>query len=213
MNLNKALFGGALMAAGMTANAQTFIYNATDTTGTYQSFAYSDAYGGTVDISYASGALNTSSTGTSILGTTTVSTSQTANSMRVDGQWDGTGPYGYGYGGSFIQQFFQVSANADLVIEWDFSGTDNYAFALVLEDPSFGLVFELDGLGGDPSSGSTTISLTAGTDYAVNFGLVDGFLPFFFSTENQFISMTLVPAPGAIAVLGLGGLVATRRRR
>jgi len=213
MNLNKALFGGALMAAGMTANAQTFIYNATDTTGEFSSFAYSLAAGGYLDESNASGALNTSSTGYSYeIGTTTVSTSQTANSMRVDGQWDGGGylPFLGGYGESVMQQFFQVSANADLIIEWDYSGTNGFpARAFVLQDPTLDVLFEVGGLAGGPTSGSVTISLTAGTDYAVVMWMGNTF----FETENQFISMTLVPAPGAIAVLGLGGLVATRRRR
>lgn len=192
MNLNKALFGGALMAAGMTAEAQTFIYSATDTTGDYQSSAISYAYGGGYSSSTDSGALNTSSTGSSYgYGTTTVSTNQTANSMRIEGEWAGDGAYGNGYGWGFLRQYFQVSADADLLIEWNIGGTGLSSIAMVFEDPALNNLFELDGLAGK-SSGSTTISLTAGSDYAVRFGWGG---PFLNSTETQFIRVTLVEAP------------------
>ena len=214
MRMNKALFGGALMAAGMTAQAQNFIYSANDTTNTNRSFAYSAAFGGGFDISYASGALNTyTSAVTSNYGATFAWTTQSATHMGAYGRWNGGGSSGFGYGGNLILQFFQVSQNAQLLIEWDFSGTDNYASAIVLTDPTSDVVFELDGLGGDPSSGTALVNVSAGTDYGILFGLNNGSLPFFYNTDTQFITVTLVPAPGAAALLGMGGLLAARRRR
>lgn len=215
MSMNKALFGGALMAAGMTAQAQNFIYSAYDTTNTYASFAYSSAYYGALDISYASGALNTYASAYSYYtGTTTAWTTQSATSMGAYGQWGGDGLLGYGYGGNLMQQFFQVSHDGYLCFEWDFSGTDNYASAIVLTDPALGVVFELDGLGGDPSSGTAMVAVSAGTDYALIFGLQNGFFPFYFDTDVQYITVEFkIPAPGAAALLGMGGLLAVRRRR
>jgi len=214
MNLSKTLFGGALACAGLTANAQQFIYSATDTSGAYSSFAYSYAYGGTTDISYDSGNLNTASGAYSAyFGGLDTSTSQTATSMNVQGTWDGTGIAAYGYGGNLLQQFFTVSQDAQLLISWDFSGTDLFAQALVLEDPGLGSIFTLDGLAGDPAAGSTTIDVVAGQQYGLVMGLNAGFFPFYFDTATQFINVQLVPAPGAVALFGGAGLLAARRRR
>lgn len=218
-NSKVCLFGGALMAAGMSAQAQSFIYADTDTTATYSSLAYSSAYGGALDIAYRPASLDTFSYGYSYYtGGTTMTTSQTATSMAATGTWDGSGYSGYGYGKSVMQQYFQVSANAQLLIEWDVSGTDGYAGTVVFEDISGTPLFSWSGLS-DPLSGSALVNVSAGVDYGLLFGLYDlssGFGPFIFSsTETQYISVTLVPvpAPGAASLLGLGGLVATRRRR
>src|SRR5690606_16171346 len=64
-NMNKCLFGGALFAAGLAANAsaQTFIYNATDTTGNYNAFAVTSVAGAGYAVSYDSGNLNLSYSG------------------------------------------------------------------------------------------------------------------------------------------------------
>ena len=214
---NICLFGGALMAAGMSAQAQSFIYADTDTTATYSSFAYSAAYGGALDVAYRPASLDTFSYGYSYYtGGTTMTTSQTATSMGTTGSWDGYGYLGYGYGTSVMQQYFQVSADAQLLIEWDVSGTDGYAGTVVFEDISGTPLFVWSGLT-DPLSGSALVDVYAGVDYGLLFGLYDvasGFGPYIFSsTETQYINVTLVPAPGAAMLLGLGGLATTRRRR
>jgi|GEM_PF-1546764 len=214
-----SLFGGALMAAGLSAQAQTFIYADTDTSGTYSSFAYSAAYGGYVDVAYRPAALDTLSYGYSAyFGGTTMSTSQTAGEMRSEAQWDGYGLLGYGYGTNVMQQYFQVSADATLLIEWDVSGTDGYTGLGVFEDVSGSTVFAWSPLAGDSLTGSALVAVQAGVDYGLVFGMQDifssGFGPYIYtSTDTQFISVTVVPTPGAAGVLGLGGLLAARRRR
>lgn len=213
-----ALFGGALMAAGMSANAQSFIYLDSGLGGAYPSFAQSVAYGGFGDVAYAPDPLNTmDSAYNAYTGTTTMSTTQTANNMTASGSWDGSGVLGYGYGIAQFQQFFMVGSNdLELLIEWDVSGTDAYASSIVLETAGGTTVFAFDPLfGGDPLVGSATVPLQAGVEYAYLGGLVAGGAgPFIFSsTDTQFVSATLIPAPGAAGLLGIAGLAATRRRR
>ncbi len=225
-SLNKSLFGGALLAAGMVAtNAQAgeFIFQATNPADGAPSFAYSQAYATGLDIAYGvNGLLNTFATAYSgATGTTTASTTQTSTLMRTDISWGGDGAVGYGYGRTFMQQFFQVSNDSTLLIEWDFSGTDGYSSSFVLETAGGTVIFANEGLGGGTFAGSASISLSAGVDYAAIFGFRDqgsGFGPFIFSTNNQFISMTLVkdgviPTPGALGLFGLAGFAAARRRR
>ena len=216
----KYLFGGALMAAGMVANAQTFNYQDTSSDGSYNSFASVQAYGGALSQAVAPAPLNTSSTGTTgLTGTTTVSTFQNPSAFGINGVWQGGGSLGYGYGGGLIQQFFTVSQNAVLRIDWDVTGTDAYIGSIVFEDVVAGAVlFELsplDGIGG--LSGSVDIPVSAGTEYGAILALQDifatNFAPFYFNGQTQFITATLIPAPGAAGLLGLAGLAAVRRRR
>jgi len=212
------LFGGALMTAGLTAQAQTFVYADTDTTGGYASFATSAAAYGYVDTVSRPASLDTFSYGYgAYFGGTTLSTSQTSTEMRAEGSWDGYGVLGYGYGYAVMQQFFQVSSDATLKIEWDVSGTDGYAGSIVFEDPSGTTLFSWDGYYG-PAAGTAYLAVSAGVDYGVIFGLQDifvtGFGPYIFTdTATQFVSVSVIPTPGAAAVLGLGGLMAVRRRR
>lgn len=223
MQMTKALFGGALFAAGLggTATAApTFLYSDTSADGAFQSFAYSSAFGGTPDVQYAPAALNTYSYGYSAYtGATAVTTYQYADNFGTAGAWFGGGYYGFGYGGTIMQQFFQVSENGSLVIEWDLTGTDGYAGTVAFEDSYSGAtLFLLDPLAGDPLSGSVTIPVSAGVDYGIVLGLNDifvtGFNPFFLVPGAiQFINVSVIPAPASLALLGAGGLLATRRRR
>jgi len=218
------LFGGALMAAGMTANAQQFVINDFDVTGAYPSFAQSRASGdinpyGDVAYAYTGGGLDTYSTAYDPgFGTGTFSTTVNSNLMRADGQWAGDGTTGYGYGISRIQAFFQVSQDADLIVSWDFSNTDNYATAVVLEEVGGATLVDVQGLAGAPAIGTQTVSLQAGVDYAFIGGLFGNagfgsFGPFIFDSNVKFVQAELVPAPGAMGLLGFAGLAATRRRR
>jgi hypothetical protein len=213
-SMKACLFGGTLLAAGI-ANAQEFIIAGTDTTGAYPTFAVSQGYGGSSQVAYGPGSLNTSSVGTTgLTGTTSMSTIQTSTLLRAEGSWDGAGSLGYGYGLARFQVFFQVSQNADLVISWDVTATDAYASSIVLEDVSGATLFVFDGLSGDPLSGTATISLQAGVDYVYLGGLVrSGFGPFIFGQGTKFVQAELIPAPGAFALLGLAGLAGSRRRR
>ena len=73
-----------------------------------------------------------------------------------------------------------------------------------------------------PLSGSATGMLQAGVTYRLNWdfacsGLINldqGMFADVFALDGpQFFSISFVPAPGTAALLGLGGLMTTRRRR
>jgi len=205
-------------------NAQQFVFSDYDVTGAYPAFAQSRATGDPApygDTAYQGidGNLDTYSTAYDAYnGTGTFSTSQSSNLLRAEGQWAGDGSDGFGYGISRIQAFFQVSQDADLIVSWDFSNTDNYATAIVLEDASGTAILDVQGLAGAPAIGSQTVALTAGVDYAFIGGLFGNsgfgaFGPFIFDTGLKFVEAELVPAPGAMGLLGIAGLAATRRRR
>ncbi len=216
-NGTKALFGGALMACGMSANAQTFVYLDTDYTGAYGSFAQSATVGGPNDVASAPAALDTYSSGYSAAyGTTTMSTSQTPTSFRSEGMWDGTGTAGYGYGIARFQQFFTVTADATLTLTWDVTGTDFFASAIVLRDDVNGGVLANIDMSATPA-GSIDIFVDNDLDYAFIGGLINsGFGPFItVANVAQFVEVSVgaVPAPGAMALLGLAGIAGVRRRR
>ncbi|MEM9167672.1 MAG: PEP-CTERM sorting domain-containing protein [Planctomycetota bacterium] len=215
----KALFGGALMSAGMVANAQTFNFLDTDVTGSFNSYSYlvdvnDGGYGYTNSILVAPAALSQSRSGD-----TDLNIVQSSNLLRVDGTWSGNPANPYGYAGASLQQFFTTSADAVLRVSWDVSGTDAYAGAFIIEDASGSVLFQFDGLGGDPLAGTVDVPVSAGTTYAAILQLgTPGFFtqltsPFLFNTDTQFIQAALIPAPASLALLGLGGLAATRRRR
>jgi len=69
----------------------------------------------------------------------------------------------------------------------------------------------------DLASIDPTFPFTAGADGIVNLEFFEGFVDNAGSADAFYLSGTLtiqyVPTPGALAVLGLGGLVAGRRRR
>jgi len=215
------LFGGALFAAGLTAQAQNFVYSANSVYsgayGTYPSFNYvlTDVVYGTY--AYQAGQATATSYGYNYyFGGLTGTASAGADTMRIEMEWDGTGAYGYGYGGGRVQQFFQVDQDCTMTIAWDTTGTDGYNFSIYGTDGAGALtaISVFDGLSGDPLSGSVDVNLTAGQDYFVILALDNGFNPYFLTTGQQWIQASLaVPAPGAMGVLGLAGLVATRRRR
>ena len=217
MNSKAALFGGTLLAAGMTANAQSFILLDSGLGGAYPSFAYSNAYGsGGGTFAYAPDPLNTfSSAYSAYTGTTTISTSQSTSELRVEGSWDGTGLNGYGYGAGNIQQFFMVDQDTQLLIEWDVADTDAYARNILIETAAGVTLFAFNGLAGDPLVGSAIIDVDAGVEYAAILGLTNGqFGPFIFAAnDTQFVSVSVVPTPGVAGLFGVAGLAATRRRR
>lgn len=83
----------------------------------------------------------------------------------------------------------------------DFGGNDFYSSGGVVDLIGLGLDFNLD------------------ADGVLNVQFFEGFDDFADTAEGLWkggtltIQYTIVPAPGAMALLGLGGLVATRRRR
>ena len=114
----------------------------------------------------------------------------------VDPSWadeviiDISGPSGFSFRGAGANSNFSGDpVNADLTFGWGpTAGTFSF-------------------------SGTASVSGDAGT---YNISAFDAFDDFPGSDNAVFLegsSITLIPAPGAAALLGMGGLVATRRRR
>ena len=225
LSSQRALFGGALLAAGLAgrANAQfgTFIFQDQDVTGSFSSYAYSYAYGsGNFDQVFRPNRLNTSSTspGAGAYGPNTVTTSQNYHKMRTTATLSPAATAA-GYGFSRIQQFFRVTQDTQLSVQWDIRATDGFVSGFLLESATGTQLWTLNpaGAGSDPPQGRVTINLFAGTDYTALFGFKDqssGFGPFLTSLGfENFIQMKIVPTPGAAGIFGMAGLIAVRRRR
>ncbi|MGP1273154.1 MAG: PEP-CTERM sorting domain-containing protein [Phycisphaerales bacterium] len=211
---SKALFGGALMTAGV-VNAQSFNFLDSGVGGAYPSFAYlNDTRSGESSIAYAPASL---SIGLTTVNGGTLSTTQSSNELRIDGVWDGTDTGGFGnlYAGGRLQQFFTITADAVLRITWDTSSTDGFTQSFVINNADGSVLFSYDGLGGDPVTGSVDVPLVAGPEYGAVLAFDNLGFNAFFEVPNvpAFISMELIPAPSSLALVGLGGLAAARRRR
>ena len=223
MNASKtALFGGALMAAGIsgTAGAQSFT---TNDSGSYNlgPTAYSESTVFAYSYQYAGSAyfLNTISNQTSpgvnlsqsldAYGTAT-NVQVGSNILRVDSTWDGTQGYlgSYGYGGSSLLQFFSVASEGTLRFTWDVTDTDSFEDAIELWDGG-DLLVDIDP--GDLGVGTLEIDIDAGVNYAVILDIEQVFT--FTPGVTSFIQVELIPAPGPAAVAGLAGLAMVRRRR
>jgi MYXO-CTERM domain-containing protein len=144
---------------------------------------------------------------------------------NADGSWDrpvGAGPSISGLGpvDYDLQAFFvDTTSTYDLtsvqdgwdgylhLYEGDFNPLDQLAGLLAGDD---------DGAGGIGTSDILGQSLTANTQYfLVTSGFAAGDAGFFTNTVSGDGTATfgLVPAPGALGLLGVAGLVAARRRR
>lgn len=214
---SKALFGGAFMAAGLNAQAQVFQIDDIDPVGGVNpSFAISQAVDNGAsanDLAYAPAALNTYSTGYDTnFGNSYHGTFQDSTVMRAYAGADLSGAAPFGVSGGTLQAFFQVSQAGTLTFDWDWTLTDNYAQIIFAENGG-AVLFNADGLGGAPAAGSQAFPVVPGTDYVVQLRFNNNnFLPYVYGNGN-FIQATLTPTPGALAVFGMAGVAATRRRR
>jgi hypothetical protein len=116
-----------------------------------------------------------------------------------------TDAYGFAYGRSY--GYLSVTEDAILNLAWDFTG-EGFGGPLgeieIIDWSSGGnLVFETDAF----TAGTASVNLLAGTNYGINVLANAG------SGSTAFASAILVPAPGAVGLLGAAGLVAARRRR
>jgi len=145
------------------------------------------------------------------------------NLLALDGNSGGSfafqgGPEGSNNGAQAIFSF-DGSSWADLAIDFARRGTGTGFDSLTLEmfdgTASLGFAAEIDG----PQSSTWTAN---NFDLSALDGVADASIVFTFdgststSGNNRIDNVTIsgiVPAPGAAALLGLGGLVATRRRR
>jgi hypothetical protein len=142
--------------------------------------------------------------------------------VNVSGQYVFEADYRNSAGGSFdgyalvySGAFDSSSALANLI-----AGDDDFGGAFsVLPGATTGAQGSRIALGEASNFGGagTGLNLTAGVQY---FAVITGFSNFGFGTYTAGIgggqgpvNLGLVPAPSAMALLGLGGLVATRRRR
>ncbi|MFG0306081.1 MAG: hypothetical protein ACF8Q5_07685 [Phycisphaerales bacterium JB040] len=211
----------ALGAIGTQASAQVFEYA--------DGWAFSAAFGiensGDAQSAEPPERLNTFDSGwNSYNGGNTLSTTQTDTFMGTTAQWNGEGSDGYGYAMTYLFQYFEVSEDSQLLVEWDITNMDAYQGVQVFEilsppgeSPLINLVYRMNpAVDGDAFSGAELVSLSAETSYYLEFGFhsTNQYDPvIFYDTEEKFISLTLVPSPGVGMVLGLGVLVGTRRRR
>ncbi|GJM19655.1 MAG: hypothetical protein DHS20C14_18680 [Phycisphaeraceae bacterium] len=221
--MKTCLFGGTLFAAGVAGQADAQITFELNVGGAYPtSFTTGYAYGLLSQyVSYSPGTSPVApalAIGYGYVGYGYVS----AGSMYATSYSYGSVNYGSGYQNAVGQAYayFSVATPTDVTISWDFSNEfgagSNYAFfsdisltdwtnggvGIFAVDPS------LDPL--TPLTGSTTISLSAGINYSLLLEASTGA-----NTGSAWAHavFTKVPTPASAAVLGLAGLVATRRRR
>jgi len=222
MSTTRALFGGALLAAGVSTSQASHMFNLLDegsglATG-YFSYAYvgagdytADPYDFNItayDYAYAPDSLNLSVT--SVDGAPTPSTTQNTELLRVESTWDGTSGDGSFFAG-YLGQFFTVPYEVDLELSWDLSNTDFFGpYLAAIRTADTGILAEVSPGAGDPAAGTETVTLQPGVEY---FLVLDIGAPFGYDTSTKFVQGRLVPAPAAIAPFGLAGIAATRRRR
>lgn len=191
----KQLFGGALMAAGVSVAAAGDFTGFTQASGNYTGAYFGGFSGFSINGFYN----NTSTSGASI-----AIAEGTATSFLAYGFDGGTG---LAYAIHFNPIAFGVDADTAVQVSWDFTGDEGPGGAYI---DSY---FSIDGPGGNLAAadlntpvGSTTINLVAGETYTIlGTALAAG-------GGTSFFSM-VIPAPGAIALLGMAGLVGRRRRR
>ncbi|MEL6795217.1 MAG: hypothetical protein AAFO89_00175 [Planctomycetota bacterium] len=205
----KTLFGGALLSAGMVANAsaQSFtlpgnvppyadtvteavVYDYY-TIGTVGGYNVNGGFGDSYSVSITEG---------SAMG------SIDANNLSASADAAGVTDYlGFAFGRAY--GYLGVTEDADLNLAWDFTaeGGGGPLGNITIVDWSAGgvLVFETDAF----TAGSATVPLLAGVNYGI--ALVANAGP----GATAFATADLVPAPASAALLGFGGLAAARRRR
>lgn len=205
----KTLFGGALLSAGMVANAsaQSFTqpgnippYADDFTTGyVYDYYTIGNVGGQTLN-----GGFGSSYSVSTSAGSATGSITSTELSASADGFGNTDGA-----GGAFADAYgyLSVTQDAQLDLAWDFTGEGAFGplGSIQIVDWSAGgvLVFETSAF----TAGTDSVDLFAGTNYGILVRATAG------QETSAFATATLIPAPASAALLGLGGLAAIRRRR
>jgi hypothetical protein len=212
MKEKRALFGGALRCAGLAATAAMTSGAVADFSpfagpggAPNYTFNYTvDAAGGTPTFAY-----NLNYVGGFPLDTITINGDVGLYSYANAGAI-GAGAFAYTSGtyvaiGAVVQQYFTVDVNKGATLYWDLVNSSQYAFVYMYQ---FGVGAIVDEIAG--SSGVMNLTLTAGEMYAL---IVRASISNPTAGDSVYgVLVWQVPAPGAIALLGLG-MVGTRRRR
>jgi hypothetical protein len=208
-----ALFGGTLLAAGMSANAQSFNFQ---DSGSYASTPFNSFSRVFSNTNYGVGSYTENVAPTDLNNSitaygSTASASVTSNNLRVEAEWDGTDTElgSLGYAGAILQQFFTVNEPLSLDVTWDLTDTDFFGNIIFFIENDVNTVnLSIDSTN---PTGSLSIPVDAGNDYGI---VIDLGAPFLFAANDPiFINAELVPAPGAFALMGAAGLAGVRRRR
>lgn len=205
----KTLFGGALLSAGMVANASAQSFTLP---GNIPPYADTFVTGYVYDY-YTIGNLGGQSVNGGFGDSYSVNTAYgnafgeiTATSLTA--QSDGIGNTD-SYGGAFADAYGYLSVDQDATLDlaWDFTGEGGFGplGRIQIVDWSAGgvLVFETDAF----TAGTNSVDLFAGTNYGILVRATSA------PGTSAFANAVLVPAPASAALLGLGGLAAVRRRR
>lgn len=204
----KCLFGGALMAAGMSnAMAQEFtlpgnIPPYADTI--VQAYVYDYYTIGNVGGYNINGGFGDSYSVSTAYGSGSASISSNMLMAMSDGFGNTDS-----LGGAFAQAYGYLAVTLDGVLNlaWDFTGEGGFGplGGISIVDWTNGGVeiFGTDAF----TAGTASVNLLAGINYGISLIATSS------QDTSAFASATLVPAPGVLGLLGAAGIVATRRRR
>ena len=132
-----------------------------------------------------------------------------ANDTAFGGFMDVTGDNGYATVSAHTNRV-RVSETTEVLFEWDkqSSNVDFVGGMLIFDDAAGADLFQpLSG-----TSGSVVLTLEAGQNYGMLWRMSAVFQePGDYA--NLFLNISIVPAPSGLALLGMGGLGLTRRRR
>ena len=192
MRMKTALFGGALMSAGLACEVVSAdsIFDVTQNL-----LVWDNGGGGGVfsETGYQAYASPSDVAGGSLL--------SSPNMIRLESWFDQSGGNAYSYITAGVQ--FEVARTFEATLSWNMTG-DAYNYFTGLSEVGFGYLAspELDG-----NVFSGTVTLEQGRVYSLSM------TSHLLSSGDNFIQLETIPSPGVLAVLGLGGIINARRRR
>lgn len=207
----RSLFGGALRCAGLaaaatiTTAASAEFVPLTSYSSTVHMFGWDGSYTPVFDVGAGLNAfpasLNYAGPGLSM--------SAYASSSVIGAYIHVTDAPAWSFTYLLLNQYFTVANSKEALLEWDLVGWDSYVNSAVrVYEAGVGFIAQYDTT---DAPGSLLLSLTAGNLYAIQIGVIgvhgdgdDGYC---------FARLTNVPAPSALALLGVGMLGTRRRRR
>lgn len=172
---------------------------------------------GGLSVSFAAGIDIDKSTGSEAFASLDVdfTTNTIVASGGGGGDADSEGPLASSYTLAFFDLLFTLDESAPVRFATASAGGTHADASIVLAKAnndividSFGTFGEIDGWEGVLPAGDYRLSAAAGASINTN----DGFNGLF-GGSNFFFEFIVLPAPGAAALFGLGGLIAARRRR